>query len=140
MKNLRHATTILLFAGLTSCMPGKFASGIEGVIVDSQSSNPIQGAIIESSIPHRNGNNGAAFSATTSDQNGRFSFRPVYGIYKLLMMSADWRELTITKNGYEKSSVSVFQRDSVRIIETGGRTNRITTPRSEELKLSIKKK
>jgi hypothetical protein len=56
------------------------------------------------------------------------------------MMSADWRELTITKNGYEKSSVSVFQRDSVRIIETGGRTNRITTPRSEELKLSIKKK
>jgi hypothetical protein len=140
MKNLRHATTILLFAGLTSCMPGKFASGIEGVIVDSQSSNPVQGAIIESSIPHRDGDNGAAFSATTSDQNGRFSFRPVYGIYKLLMMSADWRKLTITKNGYEKSSVSVFQRDRVRVIETGGRTNRIITPRSEELKLSIKKK
>jgi hypothetical protein len=140
MKNLRHATTILLCAGLISCTPGKFASGIEGVIVDSRTANPIPGAIVESSIPHRDGNNGAAFSATTSDQDGRFSFPPVYGIYKLLMMSADWRELSITKDGYEKSRVSIFQRDGVRIIETGNRTNRIETPRSEDLKISIKKK
>jgi hypothetical protein len=140
MKDLHHATTFLVCAGLSSCIPGKFASGIEGVIVDRRTSNPIQGAIIESSIPHRNGNNGASFSSTISDQDGRFSFPPVFGIYKLLMMTADWREFHITKEGYEQSRVSVFQRDSIRIIETGDRTNRIEAPRSEDLKISIKKK
>ena len=31
MENLRPTTTVLLCAGLSSCTPGKFASGIEGV-------------------------------------------------------------------------------------------------------------
>lgn len=137
MKNLRRATTILLCAGLSSCIPGKFAGGIEGVIVDGDSSDPVPDVIVESRIPHRDGTQGAASSVTTSDQAGRFSFPPVYGIYRLPMMSADWREITIKKNGYDESLVSVFQRDSVRIIETDDRANRIEKPRSEELRLSI---
>lgn len=110
------------------------------MIVDSKSSNTVPDAIVESRIPHRDGTKGTASSVTTSDQAGRFSFPPVYGTYKLLMMSADWREITIKKNGYDESLVSVFQRDSVRVIETDDRANRIEKPRSEELRLSINKK
>jgi len=140
MKFLRHTTTILLCVWLSSCIPGKFASGMEGVIVDSKSSKPVSGAIVESRIPHRDGTNGTASSVTTSDHDGKFSLRPVYGNYKLLMVSADWRELTILKTGYEQTRVSVRQRDSVRIMKIGAQENRIEIPSSEELRISIKKK
>lgn len=137
MNLLRHASTALICLALSSCIPGKFASGVEGVIVDSRTSNPVSGAIVESRIPHKDDPNGAASSVTTSDQDGRFSFRPVYGIYKLLMMPADWRELRIDKDGYKELRVFVIQQDGVRMIEIGGQKNRIESPLSEDLRLGI---
>jgi hypothetical protein len=140
MKNLLRSTIVLLCAGIISCSPGKFAGGIEGVIVDSKSSSPVPGATIRSRIPHKGETKGSASSVTSTNQFGKFSFRPVYGIYQLLEMPIDWRELTIKKDGYEELRVSVFQRGSVRITETGERAKRIETPRSEELRISINKK
>ena len=139
MKSFLCPITILLCVGLSSCVPGKFASGIEGVIVDRESSKPVQGAILESSIPHKDGDKVTA--STTTDKEGRFTFLPEYGIYQLLMMSADSRNVVIYKDGYKQLHVSISHRDEVRrIITLDDRRQLIESPRKEELILSLQKK
>jgi hypothetical protein len=125
---------------LVSCVPGKFASGVEGVLVDKTSTTPISGALLESRIPHRDGTRGAPTASTITDEGGRFSFPPVYGIYKLLMLSADWREVAVSKSGYEPTRFSVSHRDGIRMVSTVGVSDSTQTLRREPLRLSIIKK
>lgn len=137
MKIYCSPLPLLFCMSLSSCIPGKFASGVEGVLVDKKSTMPVSGALLESRIPHRDCTSGAPTASIITDEEGRFSFPPVYGVYKLLMMSADWREIAVSKNGYEPIQFSISHRDGVRMVSPVGDSDSTQMSQREPLRISI---
>jgi hypothetical protein len=130
-------TTISLIATIsTSCFPGKFASRLEGSVVDSHSLMPLPNARLDSKIPHREVPVGGC---ATTNQDGEFDLAPEYGIFKLLTMDADWREVIISKDGYESKKVSVMHTRAERFITYDDREDQ-TTSRDEPIRIMLKKK
>lgn len=133
-----YITTISLIAAIsTSCFPGKFASRLEGSVVDSNSSMPLPGARLDSKIPHRESPLGG-FSYT--NQEGEFDLAPEYGVFKLLTLDADWREVIISKGGYESKKVSVMQARGERFITYDDRKDHTTTSQEKPICIELKKK
>jgi hypothetical protein len=136
MKIFRIAAAGMIAVICTSCIPGKFASRLEGTVVDSNSV-PLPGARLDSKIPHREAPVGG-FAFT--DQKGEFDLPPEYGVFKLLTMDADWREVIISKDGYESKKVSVMEARSERFITYDDREDYTTMSPDEPLRITLKKK
>jgi hypothetical protein len=118
-------------------VPGKFASRVEGVVVDSKSSAVVPGARLVSTIPHRGDRVDAAEVVDITDKGGRFSLSPEYGIFKLLTLAADWREITISKPGYKTQSIYVTHRDGVRRISDKNWKELSKMPQERPLRIEI---
>ena len=136
MKIFRVAAAGMFAVIFTSCIPGKFASRLEGTVVDSNSV-PVSGVRLDSKIPHREVPVGG-FAIT--NQKGEFDLPPEYGVFKLLTLDADWREVTITKDGYESKRVSVMEARNKRFITYDGREDYTTISSDEPLRITLKKK
>ena len=137
MKYLCVTTISLLAAISASCFPGKFASRLEGSVVDSHSSIPLPGARLDSKIPHRESPEGGI---GFTDQKGEFDLTPEYGVFKLLTLGADWREVIISMDGYESKKVSVMQARGERFITYDDREDYTTTSQREPIRIKLKKK
>ncbi len=123
-----------------ACIPGKFAGRIEGVVIDKKSSKAVAGARLVSTIPHRERHSGPNEALDVTDENGRFSFGPEYGIFKLLTRDADWREIAISREGYEGTKVSIMHSGSKRYVTYGMSKHTTEMPRKEPLQIKLKKK
>lgn len=120
-------------------MPGKFASRLDGVVVDSKSSEVVAGAKLISRIPHRVESTGTSEVVEVTDKEGRFTLAPEYGIFGLLTLDADLRQIVISKEGYEALKVSVMHQGKDRYVSYASRLDTHKMPRNESLQIKLKK-
>ena len=121
-----------------ACVPGKFASRVDGVVIDSRTSAVLPGAKVVSRIPHRDDGASAEEVADITDMEGRFSLGPEYGIFKLLTLAADWRELTISKPGYRTRIVQITHRDGIGRVSDKDWKELFEMPQSGSLRIELK--
>jgi hypothetical protein len=113
-----QSLTRLLFlfpcALLGACVPGKFASGIDGLVVDAGTSQALAGVRVVSTIPHVVARANSDEVVVFTNEDGGFSFSAEYGFFRFLEMDADLRELQMSKEGYEGRKVIVAHRGGER--------------------------
>ena len=133
--------TNLLVLGLcilcASCTPGKFASRLDGVVIDNRSSKAVSGVTIHSDIPHRESHR--VIPPVVTDEEGRFSLPPEYGVFKLLTLSADWRMVTLSKEGYKPEEISVMIRSKERYVTYEDRKIHATESSKDDIEIKIEK-
>ena len=139
MKIQSQILALLVCVLSSACVPGKFASRVDGIVIDSKSSDVVSGARLVSVIPHRGDPVGATEVVSITDENGRFSFSPEYGIFKLLTPDADWRQIAISREGYERTKVFISQQGRERFVTFGNSKEATRTSTTETLRIKLKK-
>ena len=121
----------------SACVPNKFASRLDGVVIDSRSSMPLPGATLVSGIWHEDNAIGAF---VVTDGKGRFSLSNEYGFIKLLELDIDSREIVISKEGYESEEISVVHRGTERWVSSGkDRLLRMDSLRNQLFQIKLQK-
>lgn len=123
-----------------ACVPGKFASRVGGVVIDSKSSEVLAGAKLVSTIPHRDTRPGGPEVVKITDEAGRFSFGPECGIFKPLTPCGELRELTISKTGYETRTIVITHRDGMRRVSDTNWKTLSEAPQKSPLRIELKGK
>jgi hypothetical protein len=138
MKLSHHILAIFGCVTCVACVPGKFASRVDGVVIDRETSSVVPGARLVSKIPHRDDRAGAVEVFDITDEGGRFSLGPEFGVFKLLTLDADLREVTISKPGYETRSINITHRDGVRRVSNTNWKELSEMPKKIPLRIELK--